>query len=58
MGVLKSEKHGELPFDICENFSDTEFSSDDVHKEVEFTAIKVSPAERAEPEQRAERGWS
>ena len=41
-GIINSEAHGELPFDTCENFSDTEFSSSDVQKEVEFTVATVS----------------
>lgn len=40
-GVIKSEKHGELPFDIKENFSDVEFTAEDVNEEVEFTVIAV-----------------
>lgn len=40
-GIVNSEEHGELPFDICENFSDTEFTSSDIHKEVEFTTTTV-----------------
>lgn len=40
-GVIKSEKHGELPFDIKENFSDVEFTAEDVNEEVEFTVITV-----------------
>uniref|UniRef100_A0A3B4G420 Cold shock domain-containing protein n=1 Tax=Pundamilia nyererei TaxID=303518 RepID=A0A3B4G420_9CICH len=47
VGILKSEKHGELPFDVCENFSDTEFNGDDVQKEVEFTTIQVKSNTRA-----------
>lgn len=41
-GVIKSDQHGELPFDLNENFSDTEFTADDVHQEVEFTVSQVS----------------
>lgn len=40
-GVIKSEKHGELPFDVKENFSDVEFTAEDVNEEVEFTVIAV-----------------
>lgn len=40
-GVIQSEKHGELPFDIKENFSDVEFTAEDVNEEVEFTVITV-----------------
>lgn len=54
VGILKSEKHGELPFDVCENFSDTEFNGDDVQKEVEFTTIQVSV--QTKRERAAERG--
>lgn len=42
-GIINSDLHGELPFSTCENFSDTEFSSSDIHKEVEFTVATVSP---------------
>lgn len=40
-GIVNSDEHGELQFDIRENFSDTEFSSSDIHKEVEFTTATV-----------------
>lgn len=40
-GVVKSEKHGELPFDVKENLSDVEFTVEDVNEEVEFTVITV-----------------
>lgn len=40
-GVIKSEKHGELPFDVKENFSDVEFTAEDVNEEVEFTVMAV-----------------
>lgn len=40
-GVIKSEKHGELPFDVKENFSDVEFTAEDVSEEVEFTVVTV-----------------
>ncbi|XP_076598707.1 uncharacterized protein LOC143327925 isoform X2 [Chaetodon auriga] len=46
-GIIKSQEHGELPFDICENFSDTEFDSTDVQKEVEFTVAMVKSTKRA-----------
>lgn len=41
-GIVNSAVHGELSFNTCENFSDSEFSSEDVHKEVEFTLALVS----------------
>lgn len=40
-GLVKSEKHGELPFDVKENLSDVEFTVEDVNEEVEFTVITV-----------------
>lgn len=40
-GVIKSDEHGELPFDTKENFSDVEFTAEDVNEEVEFTVITV-----------------
>lgn len=40
-GVVRSEKHGELPFDTKENFSDVEFTAEDVSEEVEFTVVRV-----------------
>ena len=40
-GVIKSEEHGELPFNINENFSDVEFTAEDVNEEVEFTVVTV-----------------
>ncbi|XP_078787610.1 uncharacterized protein si:dkeyp-121d4.3 isoform X2 [Oryzias latipes] len=46
-GVIKSDQHGELPFDLNENFSDTEFTADDVHQEVEFTVSQKNEAKRA-----------
>ncbi|XP_018530342.1 uncharacterized protein LOC108882367 isoform X2 [Lates calcarifer] len=46
-GIVNSEEHGELPFDICENFSDTEFNPSDIHKEVEFTTALVKSKKRA-----------
>lgn len=42
-GIIKSEKHGELPFDLKENFSDVEFTAEDVNEEVEFTVAMVRP---------------
>ncbi|XP_019222016.1 uncharacterized protein si:dkeyp-121d4.3 isoform X3 [Oreochromis niloticus] len=47
VGILTSERHGKLPFDVCENFSDTEFNVDDLQKEVEFTTIQVESNTRA-----------
>lgn len=41
-GIVNSADHGELSFNTCENFSDSEFSPEDVHKEVEFTLALVS----------------
>lgn len=40
-GTIKSELHGELPFQFKENFSDAEFTSEDINEEVEFTVIEV-----------------
>lgn len=40
-GVIKSEKHGELPFEVKENLSDVEFTTEDVNEEVEFTVTTV-----------------
>lgn len=40
-GVIKSEEHGELSFDVKENFSDVEFTAEDVNEEVEFTVLPV-----------------
>lgn len=40
-GVLRSEKHGELSFDVKENFSDIEFTEEDINEEVEFTVLPV-----------------
>lgn len=39
---MNSENHGKLPFDVCENFSDSEFDSNDINKDVEFTISIVS----------------
>ena len=41
-GVIRSEEHGELPFRTRENFSDVDFTPEDVGGEVEFTLITVS----------------
>lgn len=41
-GIISSAEYGELPFDTCENFSDTEFNSSDIRQEVEFTVAMVS----------------
>lgn len=41
-GIIQSDEHGEIPFDVEENFSDTEFGADDVGQQVEFTATTVS----------------
>ncbi|KAM9847970.1 uncharacterized protein ACBR49_009236 [Aulostomus maculatus] len=46
-GIITSEEHGELPFVICENFSDTEFNTDDIQKEVEFTMVQLKEKKRA-----------
>ncbi|TNM99373.1 hypothetical protein fugu_012406 [Takifugu bimaculatus] len=46
-GVVKSEKHGELPFDVKENLSDVEFTVEDVNEEVEFTVITLRSGNRA-----------
>ncbi|XP_053731678.1 uncharacterized protein si:dkeyp-121d4.3 isoform X2 [Synchiropus splendidus] len=46
-GLISSQEHGELPFDVCEHFSDTEFTASDVQKEVEFTVAEVSTRKRA-----------
>ncbi|XP_043992669.1 uncharacterized protein si:dkeyp-121d4.3 isoform X1 [Gambusia affinis] len=46
-GVVSSTKHGDLPFDLCENFSDAEFDSDDVGKDVEFTVTTEKAEVRA-----------
>uniref|UniRef100_A0A3Q2XBV5 Uncharacterized LOC109509975 n=1 Tax=Hippocampus comes TaxID=109280 RepID=A0A3Q2XBV5_HIPCM len=46
-GILASEEHGDLPFRLCENFSDTEFDAQDVNKEVEFTLSQVADEKRA-----------
>ncbi|XP_034408143.1 microtubule-associated protein 1B isoform X2 [Cyclopterus lumpus] len=46
-GIVNSEEHGELPFDICENFREIKFNSSDIHKEVEFTVAMVKSEKRA-----------
>ncbi|XP_045897964.1 uncharacterized protein LOC123965491, partial [Micropterus dolomieu] len=46
-GVIKSEEHGELPFDIKENFSDIEFNAEDINEEVEFTLLTRKAGKRA-----------
>ncbi|XP_028323961.1 uncharacterized protein LOC114476556 isoform X2 [Gouania willdenowi] len=46
-GVLKTYELGELPFDICENFSDTDFFEEDLQKEVEFTVLTENSKKRA-----------
>ncbi|XP_027862086.1 uncharacterized protein LOC114137589 isoform X1 [Xiphophorus couchianus] len=46
-GLVSSTKHGNLPFDLCENFSDAEFDSDDVGKDVEFTVTTEKAQVRA-----------
>lgn len=40
-GVIKSEEHGDLPFETRENFSDIDFTEEDINEEVEFTLITV-----------------
>lgn len=40
-GVIKSEEHGELPFETRENLSDVDFTNEDINEEVEFTVITV-----------------
>ncbi|XP_063731676.1 uncharacterized protein si:dkeyp-121d4.3 isoform X2 [Eleginops maclovinus] len=46
-GILRSEDHRELPFSLLENFTDVEFSSRDIHSEVEFTVTLVKSQKRA-----------
>lgn len=46
-GVIKSEAHGEIPFNVKENFSDVEFTEEDVNEEVEFTIIELHAGKRA-----------
>ncbi|KAJ3610490.1 hypothetical protein NHX12_022582, partial [Muraenolepis orangiensis] len=43
-GLIASEKHGELTFELKENLSNVDFTSEDVKEEVEFT---VRGAQRA-----------
>lgn len=40
-GIIQSELHGQLPFQFKENFSDIEFTTEDVNEEVEFTVVTV-----------------
>nr|XP_019965305.1 PREDICTED: basic proline-rich protein-like [Paralichthys olivaceus] len=40
-GIIKSDEHSELPFDIKENFSDVEFTTEDINEEVEFSIVTV-----------------
>lgn len=40
-GIIRSELHGELPFQFKENFSDVEFTPEDIKEEVEFTVVTV-----------------
>ncbi|XP_063731679.1 serine/arginine repetitive matrix protein 2 isoform X5 [Eleginops maclovinus] len=42
-GLIRSQEHGELPFNCRENFSDVDFTSEDVGEEVEFTLITTGP---------------
>ncbi|XP_037554159.1 uncharacterized protein si:dkeyp-121d4.3 [Nematolebias whitei] len=46
-GIIQSDEHGEIPFDVDENFSDTEFVADDVGQQVEFTTTTVKSSKRA-----------
>ncbi|KAM9727785.1 uncharacterized protein ACNS7B_018142 [Menidia menidia] len=46
-GVIRSEEHGELPFEVRENFSDVEFTAEDVGEEVEFTVATLRAGKRA-----------
>ncbi|KAM6922319.1 uncharacterized protein PEZ65_010742 isoform 1-T1 [Lycodopsis pacificus] len=46
-GIVNSEEHGELRFDICENFSEIKFNSSDIHKEAAFTVATVKSEKRA-----------
>ncbi|XP_039639959.1 cold shock domain-containing protein E1-like, partial [Perca fluviatilis] len=46
-GVIKSDRHGELSFDVKENFSDVEFTTEDVNEEVEFTVLELKAGKRA-----------
>uniref|UniRef100_A0A8C6P116 Uncharacterized LOC107376715 n=1 Tax=Nothobranchius furzeri TaxID=105023 RepID=A0A8C6P116_NOTFU len=43
-GVIKSNQHDLLPFDPKENFSDIEFTEEDINEEVDFTVIMVRPS--------------
>lgn len=40
-GIIESELHGQLPFQFKENFSDVEFTPEDLKEEVEFTVVTV-----------------
>lgn len=40
-GTIQSELHGQLPFQFKENFSDAEFTTEDMNEEVEFTVVEV-----------------
>lgn len=40
-GIIQSELHGQLPFQFKENFSDVEFTTEDINEEVEFTVVTV-----------------
>lgn len=40
-GIIKSDEHGDLPFETGENLSDIEFTEEDISEEVEFTVIQV-----------------
>ncbi|XP_062256816.1 uncharacterized protein si:dkeyp-121d4.3 isoform X3 [Platichthys flesus] len=46
-GIVNTNDHQELPFDVCENFSDSEFNSSDIHKQVEFTTTLINMKRRA-----------
>ncbi|XP_053292014.1 uncharacterized protein si:dkeyp-121d4.3 isoform X1 [Pleuronectes platessa] len=46
-GIVNTDDHEELPFDVCENFSDSEFNSSDIHKQVEFTTTLINMKRRA-----------
>lgn len=42
-GVIKRQDDTELAFETKENFSDVEFTQEDINEEVEFTIIQVRP---------------
>ncbi|XP_029282079.1 uncharacterized protein LOC115004560 isoform X3 [Cottoperca gobio] len=46
-GIISNKEHGEIPFDVSENFSEVKFNSSDIHKEVEFTVMQVKSGKRA-----------